>query len=173
MIVLMTKQERMSELTQQELATNAETWRHIHRVQQLLVRMVGELQARAVCHDQSKLEHPEVKTFAVHTATLRRLTYGSDEYKATLVAMKPALDHHYAANSHHPEFYPNGVDGMDLLDLIEMLCDWKAATERHADGSIEKSLVHNAARFKIGEQLATILENTVRRHLSSLPRASL
>ena len=31
------------------------------------------------------------------------LTYGSDEYKACLTEMKPALDHHYAANRHHPE----------------------------------------------------------------------
>lgn len=52
------------------------------------------------------------------------------------------------------------VDGMTLLDLLEMFCDWKAATERHKDGSIEKSIQHNKGRFNLSEQLVSILENT-------------
>ena len=55
-----------------------------------------------------------------------------------------------------------GINGMTLLDLIEMLCDWKAAGERHADGSMERSLMVNQERFHIGEQLQSILENTAR-----------
>lgn len=54
------------------------------------------------------------------------------------------------------------VDGMTLLDLVEMFCDWKAATERHADGSIVKSIQHNKGRFNISPQLVSILENTRR-----------
>jgi hypothetical protein len=57
----------------------------------------------------------------------------------------------------------NGIDGMSLVDLIEMLCDWKAATERHDDGCIKASLEHNEERFKIGGQLGMILRNTVER----------
>jgi hypothetical protein len=41
-----------------------------------------------------------------------------------------------------------------------MLCDWKAAGERHADGSITKSLEINKKRFGISDQLASILDNT-------------
>lgn len=52
------------------------------------------------------------------------------------------------------------VDGMTLLDLVEMFCDWKAATERHADGSIEKSIKQNTVRFNLSPQLEIILENT-------------
>lgn len=52
------------------------------------------------------------------------------------------------------------IDGMSLLDLVEMFCDWKAATERHADGSIAKSIEINRERFKISEQLTGILRNT-------------
>ncbi len=51
---------------------------------------------------------------------------------------------------------------MSLFDLIEMLCDWKAAGERHADGSIEMSLGHNRERFNISPQLHSILENTAK-----------
>lgn len=42
-----------------------------------------------------------------------------------------------------------------------MFIDWKAATERHADGDIIKSIEINKNRFKISDQLIKILLNTV------------
>jgi hypothetical protein len=54
-----------------------------------------------------------------------------------------------------------GINGMTLLDLIEMICDWKAATLRHGDGDIYKSLEINAERFKYSGQLKQILKNTI------------
>jgi hypothetical protein len=161
-----------TELTLQEQATNAETWRHINRVQQLLGGAIHELLRRSVVHDQSKLVPPEVGVFAECTTRLRGLTYGGDEYKACLAEMKPALDNHYAKNSHHPEHYSEGVEGMDLLDLLEMLCDWKAATERHADGSLTKSLEINTTRFNLSPQLRRILENTAARMWSEQREAA-
>ena len=67
----------------------------------------------------------------------------------------------FRSNSHHPEHYENGIYGMDLIDLVEMICDWKAASLRHADGNIMKSLEINKERFNIDEQLFQILVNTV------------
>jgi hypothetical protein len=52
------------------------------------------------------------------------------------------------------------IGGMTLLDLLEMLCDWKAAGERHSTGSMQNSLEHNRTRFHIESQLQRILENT-------------
>lgn len=139
-----------------------DTEQHINRVQELLGVCVGNLQTRAFIHDESKLLEPEKPIFDEMTPKLKDSTYGSDEYKGFLASMKPALDHHYAANPHHPEHYPNGVDGMSLLDVLEMLCDWKAAGERHANGSIAKSLEINKGRFQISDQLQAILTNTAR-----------
>ena len=67
--------------------------------------------------------------------------------KSFLEALKPALDIHYANNRHHPEHFPKGIRGMDLLDLLEMICDWKASSERHADGNIFNSIEVNQKRF--------------------------
>ena len=139
-----------------------ETCKHIHRVAELLSQVSQALIERASEHDKSKLAEPEKPLFDKMTPKLKRLTYGSSEYKNCLNDLKPALDHHYAHNSHHPEHYPNGVNGMDLLDVIEMLVDWKAAGERHADGSITNSLRVNETRFKLEPQLVSILSNTVR-----------
>jgi hypothetical protein len=111
-------------------------------------------------HDQSKLESPEVEAFTEYTPKLAGCTYGSEEYKGYLAAIKPALDHHYANNKHHPEHWANGVNDMNLLDVLEMLCDWKAASERHNDGNIQKSIEINSKRFNLSPQLTEILKNT-------------
>ncbi len=76
--------------------------------------------------------------------------------------MGPALKHHYENNEHHPEFHKDGINGMTLIDLIEMLCDWKASSERHENGDIFKSLKINTERFQISPQLLSILENTAK-----------
>lgn len=147
-------------LTLEQRATNNETFRHIERVRDLLNACVIELLKRGELHDQTKLELPEVEVFAEYTPKLAGCTYGSDEYKGFLEAIRPALQHHYAHNRHHPEHHEHGVNDMNLIDLVEMLCDWKAASERHNDGSIKKSIEINADRFGLTWQLAKILENT-------------
>lgn len=139
-----------------------ETTEHILRVRELLYIVQNKLEARGFAHDQSKLGPNEKPLFDTVTAKLRGLTYGSEEYKASLKDLGPALQHHYANNTHHPEHFANGVDGMTLLDVIEMLVDWKAAGERHANGDIRKSLEVNKTRFNISPQLQSILENTVK-----------
>ena len=123
---------------------------------------IQNLAARATEHDRSKLVSPEKDIFDEFTPKLKDSTYGSDEYKGYLVSMGEALKHHYENNSHHPEHYVNGIDGMSLLDLIEMFCDWQAATLRHADGDIEKSIEINRERFGMTDQLHSIFMNTLR-----------
>lgn len=148
-------------LTLEQQATNAETWKHINRVQELLNTCVIELINRGNEHDQSKLESPEVEIFTQFTARLAGSTYGSDEFNDFKKQMKPALDHHYARNRHHPEHFKKGIDEMNLLDILEMLMDWKASSERHNNGNIRKSIEINGPRFNMSSQLVTILENTV------------
>jgi hypothetical protein len=56
---------------------------------------------------------------------------------------------------------------MNLIQLTEMLCDWIAATRRHADGDIRRSIDQNAERFGYGEDLKRLLHNTVDAILSA------
>jgi hypothetical protein len=135
---------------------------HIGRVRELIWDVWDDLRDRALDHDASKLVEPEKSVFDRVTPKLRDMTYGSDEYKASLAEMGEALQHHYAHNSHHPEHWPNGIRDMSLLDLIEMLCDWKAATERHADGDIVSSIDKNAERFGYCDWIQSIFHNTAR-----------
>jgi len=140
-----------------------DTQLHIKTVRGFIDQFIYRLGERGSRHDASKLESPEKELFDEYTPKLRDMTYGSDEYKACLGQMGVALKHHYAVNSHHPEFHENGVSGMDLLDVFEMLADWRAATSRHADGDIVKSLEINRKRFGLSDQLFEILMNTIDR----------
>lgn len=137
-----------------------DTWRHIHTVQGYVLGIAADLTHRAWEHDQSKLVSPEVEVFDKFTPLLKDSTYGSDKYKEFLVGMGAGLHHHYNANAHHPEHHKNGIADMTLLDITEMLCDWKAATERHADGDIARSIEQNAERFGYGDEMKRLLLNT-------------
>ncbi len=137
-----------------------DTLKHIKRVAQLLNKFAFELVHRGTIHDQSKLNEPEKSKFDEMTPKLKKLTYGSEEYKASIAELGVALKHHYENNSHHPEYYDSGVDGMDLYDLVEMFIDWKAASERHENGDFQKSIEINAERFNMSPQLVQIFKNT-------------
>lgn len=138
-----------------------DTLAHINRVRELIAEARAHLMERAQRHDQSKLKEPEKSAFDRATPRLKTLTYGSPEYHANLAEIREAVAHHQAHNSHHPEFYADGIAGMSLLDLLEMVCDWKAAGERHEDGDIRESLRINIERFGIEPQLASVLRNTI------------
>lgn len=140
--------------------SRADTLIHSQRVGELMAQVIKELVDRSMCHDRSKTLPPEVEVFDEFTPKLKDSTYGSDEYKGYLAAMGEGLAHHYASNHHHPEHFERGVNDMTLADLVEMLADWKAATERHADGDLVRSLGINRDRFGLSEQLVEILNNT-------------
>lgn len=147
-----------------------ETYDHILRVRDFLGDAIMNLQRRAAVHDQSKMEEPELSAFNEATPKLAGLEYGSAEYRASLQALGPALQHHFQHNDHHPEHTEDGVQGMSLMALLEMLCDWRAASERTKQrtddpakvATFEAGLLHNKERFGISDDLFAILLNTAR-----------
>ena len=149
----------MTEL--QEARHVGDTNAHIREVNRCINTVVCDLLERASKHDESKLEDPEAALFAEVNADLHGITYNSPEYKANLEKLEPALKHHYAHNRHHPQHWKNGIDDMNLCDLVEMFCDWRASSMRHSDGNLRKSIDINAKRFEMSQQLVRIFENTV------------
>lgn len=141
--------------------SEADTLKHIKRVNSLLIDFSIELLNRAKIHDDSKLLSPEKELFDRYTPILKELTYNGEAYNKCLNVLKPALDHHYANNSHHPQYYKHGIDDMTLFDIVEMFVDWKAATERTKNGSMSESILQNKERFKMSDQLEFIFQNTV------------
>ena len=155
------KAKSRSELTEAEKACGYETLVHINQVGQLIYELTIHMQKRGLDHDKSKLIDPEISIFTQHTPKLKSLAFGSEEYKEELKDMGPAIQNHYAKNRHHPEHFPNGIDDMNLIDIVEMLADWKASTLRNKEGNIAKSLELQRERFKMSDQLYKILHNTI------------
>lgn len=121
-----------------------------------------KIYSRALEHDRAKLEDPELEVFTEYTPKLSELTYDSPEYHECLEKMNGVLQHHYAQYRHHPEHFDHGINDMNLIDIVEMFCDWKAASERQLDGNLLKSIEKNADRFNIDPQLKQILINTAK-----------
>ena len=140
-----------------------DTLKHKQRISELFGIFCRELSERGIKHDNSKLQSPEKEYFDELTPQLAKSSYGSKEYNDFLIKLKPALEHHYQNNSHHPEHYSNGVNDMDLFDIVEMFLDWKASSERHEDGNIYRSIEINKDRFGLSEQLISIFKNTAER----------
>lgn len=94
----------MSDLTPQEQQTREETLNHIKKVQEYIALFIDKLLLRAKEHDKTKLEEPESEYFLKYTPLLKDSVYGSEQYYEFLKQLKPALDHHYLSNPHHPEY---------------------------------------------------------------------
>lgn len=150
----MASQDEIEEFTQ--AATT-----HAEQVRVLLSQAAAKLVLRGCEHDKSKLEEPELSNFAAQHRKFKTIKYGTPEYDEIKAAVGPALQTHYEKNSHHPEHFPNGVNGMNLLDLVEMFCDWVAAVQKNPDGDIRKSIEINKLRFNLPPMLVSILHNTV------------
>ena len=141
--------------------STADTIEHIGKVRARLRTVIIELTIRAVHHDESKLQEPEKSGYDYWKPILKTLPEDSPEIEQARREMGAILDHHVKANpGHHPSGNPNGIADMTLIDLIEMLCDWRAAADEKPPHVL--LLDYNIRRFGIDDQLAVILENTVR-----------
>jgi len=143
------------------LTTPNDMLEHVQQVCKRITRIAEELILRGVDHDMSKFSSEEYPSFVGQTVKLKDLVYGSDEYRAELEKIRPAIDHHYAHNRHHPKHFKNGICGMNLIDVVEMLCDWHASILRQKYGDIQRSIEIGQQRFKFSDDLKQIFLNTV------------
>lgn len=141
-----------------------ETHKHIKRVRYFLDIFITDIIKRGQEHDNSKIEEPELSLFAEHHHKFKDVVYGTDEYKKLMENIKVAVNYHHSKNRHHPEYWSNGIEDMTLVDLIEMISDWRAAIEKNKDGDIQRSLEINSKKYNMSPQLKKILENTIKEY---------
>lgn len=147
--------------TQQELDSHIkDTEQHIGWVRLWAQKFACELISNAAIHDQSKFEEPELSIYAKVRPLMAATEYGSPEYRVAGKKLGPAWQHHKENNPHHPSHWENGVNDMNLILIIEMLCDWKSASQRFPDQDFRQSLIYNIDRYNIDEQLGGMLIRT-------------
>lgn len=139
--------------------STTDTMNHIVGVSLVIVNVfMDALHRRAGQHDSSKLLEPEKPMYDKFRPLLKTLELDSPEYKASLQAMGEGLKHHYAVNRHHPEHFENGISGMNLVDIVEMVSDWYTASK---DGHRPFNAEYMRQRFGISDQLMQIITNTI------------
>jgi len=117
------------------------------------------LEQRLAEHDNSKLMEPEMSLF-LPTLDFKDHPFGSDEYKEQTKLIIPAIREHHKNNRHHPKYNPNGIDGFDLIDLLEYYLDTCEACQSRGNGKVDESLKVLKDRDGMSEQTFNILMNT-------------
>jgi len=138
-----------------------DTLTHKDNVERFIQNMIDILLHRANHHDNSKLNPLEKPIFDKYSPKLSTLKFGSPEYLEIFKEMDVAIQEHYSKNKHHPEHFKNGIDDMNLFDLLEMLADWKSSSLRTHGGSFKQSFDICCKKFKIEGQRKEMLKNTV------------
>jgi hypothetical protein len=134
---------------------------HQANFKKIMARVMSELKERTNKHDESKRESPELECYNKYIPKLQEVEYNSDEYKELKQEMLDnGLQHHFDNNRHHIEHFEDGILGMDLIDLIECLVDWVAASMR-SSSPFEKGLEANKDSFNIPDPIYKIFENTL------------
>lgn len=148
-----------------------QTQEHIEAVRALIGLVNAELVQRAIHHDRSKFEPVEADALQKMAELVDRdgpVAFGTPEYEARKQILGPMLAHHYAKNSHHPEHfeseyggaYVDGINGMTLVDVVEMFCDWVAAGRaRNPDGKVDLGVA--ASRYNVPTMLENVFVNTL------------
>lgn len=133
-----------------EIITLVKILQHKQKVSFLLREIARQFERRADTHDDSKFNLDEFKGFC-QMDNARRYEYGSPEYEA-IIHNNSAAQLHVSRNRHHPEYWPNGIDDMDMIDIIEMLCDWEIARQiRDIEEDIEKIWQTRKKRFGLSD----------------------
>lgn len=116
-----------------------------------LGRLADLIKGRVLVHDSSKFSDDEFIGFVHINQIAREHEYGSPEYMKSIKETN-TVALHYSRNPHHPEHHPNGIDDMSLFDIIEMVADWKAASETYGQTSLEDALATHTERFGLRDE---------------------
>lgn len=135
-------------------------FKHKESVRILLTTFIKELRERIESHDNSKFDKEEFKPFVSVWNKFKEVDYCSKEYYECLDSVKDAVARHHRLNRHHPKHFQNGVNGMNIIDVIEMIADWYAASKRYKTQSFEQNLILAKEEHNIDSQLFEIILNT-------------
>jgi len=134
---------------------------HSSEVSENLEVFSSELRKRGLAHDRTKFQSFEFDRFLSGWEDFKKTDYGTEKYNESPDKVTEAREHHHENNRHHVGFYENGVEGMNLIDVLEMLSDWKAAARRSPNLNLEQTLDKAFDLYGIkDEQLRKVILNT-------------
>jgi len=133
---------------------------HIDRVKSWISRFATILYSRGIHHDESKLQEPEYSLWKKMDEE-PRYPYGTQQYKDKLERHKKVFKLHYRKNRHHPEHWNGWYSEMDLVDMIEMMCDWLGYKENISLSEAQKLIETQCKRYGFSNEMRGLLYNTL------------
>ena len=146
-----------SKILTEETKVLITTIKHQKLVGFLLRELARQLEQRADLHDISKWSQDEFAGFVEINRIAREHPYGSQAYKDSIKSNE-AVALHFSRNRHHPEFHPDGVNMMSLIDFIEMVCDWVGASATYGTTDMEKVIETQKERFGLSDNQLYLIE---------------
>jgi len=135
---------------------------HVDEVRENLQDCIHDLTKRSIVHDRTKFQEPEFSVFCSTRQEFKKANYGTPEYEAVTEKAKVGVQHHHANNRHHTAYHKDGIHDMNLLDILEMISDWKAASRRSPDLTFIESLPKAFDRYDIPPALRQVITNTIK-----------
>jgi hypothetical protein len=141
---------------------------HKEKVSLNIKRIMDELYGRQLSHDNDKIVNDAIfEPYDKYSDRLRSLKFGSVEYNQLLNnELSEAIDihsqnrHHFNSNQYKQEYH------IDLVDLLEHICDVRAALERnleYTDEQIRDKLIgaFNIENISNLPNISNLIENTI------------
>lgn len=152
----------------QQISTEEYVNSHINRVQKWIGKFSTILFIRGVNHDKSKLCEPELSLWKEMDEE-PRYPYGTLKYKEKLNRYKEVFQQHYKHNKHHPEHWSGYYCDMDLMDVIEMLCDWLGYKDDITLKEAEILVNQQCERYGFNDTFRHLLYNTLKNYFTVSP----
>lgn len=150
--------------------------RHKERIKYWMTNFANALIQRAEVHDNSKLQEPELSMWR-NMDKEPRYPYSEkpdSPYQQKLKRYYPVFEQHWKTNRHHLEYFRYNEDfGLDLLDLIELICDQLLGykMEMGYDRAM-RECDRLQDRYDLPLPILDLIRNTVRNYfLTTLPGA--
>ena len=99
-------------------------------VQDKLSTVARELISRGRTHDNSALGSPEIEVYHRFFSEYRKYKIGDPRKDEVFAQMAEAIGHHFQYNDHHPEHFENGINDMDLIQLMQFTADIMSWSEQ-------------------------------------------
>ncbi|EGG20513.1 hypothetical protein DFA_00374 [Cavenderia fasciculata] len=133
---------------------------------------VEELKNRAIIHDQSKYEEPELSGYIQLTWFHRCKNLNIPfQYanKSIETMVRDACHHHLHSNRHHPESH-NHPNEMNVLDIVEMVSDWSAISQELNQGSCITYVKENHSKWSFNNEKLDFIFETIKEFDKRLSR---
>lgn len=136
---------------------------HKRAVQRWMQKFGIILLKRGEEHDNSKLEEPEFSGWCKMDEE-PRYPYGSYEYNEKIKRFHPLFVEHWKKNRHHPEYFNYNFEDMDLIDMVEMLCDWLSYRDCITYSEASKLVSTQCDRYNFSDDVKELILNTLKNH---------